>query len=262
MEAPPEELTLVEFLDSSRIPSVSFQCDKVMNDPPVETPGVKLTFTTTDTSDDTLLSGPAAIPPPDDPPTCIPPAKPPPLVIPVDVLLPTKCFPSGSMVDDTTLDRPTSPTMPFEFPFDPKANQCYASMLAEVPDIPSTMDSVTQVVSNPQICGLTGDTCSHVRVMQLETVKNFSSMVDGGANICLTGMLSLLVDVVTIPPMQISVAIEGWGDSLADCCTKRGLLPITLDDGGVYYQPCYFCANAVETILSPQAILDGSNLFV
>ncbi len=40
MEAPPEELMLVEFLDSSRVPSVSFQCNKVMNDPPVETPVV------------------------------------------------------------------------------------------------------------------------------------------------------------------------------------------------------------------------------
>jgi hypothetical protein len=135
-------------------------------------------------------------------------------------------------------------------------------MLAELPDIPSTMDSVTQVVGNPRICGLMGDTRSHVRVMRLETVKDFSSMVDGGANICLAGMLSLLVDVVTIPPMQIFVAIEGSGDSMADCCTKRGLLLLTLDDGGVYYQPCYFCANAVETIILPQAILNGSNLFV
>ncbi len=108
-------------------------------------------------------------------------------------------------------------------------------MLAELPDIPSTIDSVTRIVGNPRVCGLTGDTCSHVRVMRLETVKDFSSTVDGGANICLTGTLSLLVDVVTIPSMQISVAIEGSGDSLADCCTKRGLLPLTLDDGDVYY---------------------------
>jgi hypothetical protein len=49
---------------------------------------------------------------------------------------------------------------------------------------------------------------------------------------------------------------------MADCCTQRGLLPLQLADGGVYYQPCYYCENAVETIISPQAILDGSNTFV
>ena len=66
-------------------------------------------------------------------------------------------------------------------------------------------------------------------------------MVDGGANICLTGTLSLLVDTISIPPMPISVAVEGAGTSIADCCTKRGLLPLQLTDGGVYFQPCYYC---------------------
>ncbi len=56
--------------------------------------------------------------------------------------------------------------------------------------------------------------------------QRFSSMVDGGANICLTGTLSLLVDTISIPPKPISVAVEGAGASIADCCTKRGLLPL------------------------------------
>jgi hypothetical protein len=92
--------------------------------------------------------------------------------------------------------------------------------------------------------------------------QRFSSMVDGGANICLTGTLSLLVDTISIPPMPISVAVEGVGASIADCCTKRGLLPLQLTDGGVYFRPCYYCENAVETIISPQAILDASDTFV
>ncbi len=62
--------------------------------------------------------------------------------------------------------------------------------------------------------------------------------------------------------MPISVAVEGAGASIADCCTKRGLLPLQLTDGGVYFQPCYYCENAVETIISPQAILDASDMFV
>jgi hypothetical protein len=39
-------------------------------------------------------------------------------------------------------------------------------------------------------------------------------MVDGGGNICLTGTLSLLVDTISIPPISISVAVEGAGHSL------------------------------------------------
>ena len=68
------------------------------------------------------------------------------------------CFPVGLMVDDTNMARPPSPTTPFEFPFDPTVDQYFASVLAELPDIPSTMDSVTTVVSSPWVCGLNGDT--------------------------------------------------------------------------------------------------------
>jgi hypothetical protein len=45
-------------------------------------------------------------------------------------------------------------------------------------------------------------------------------MVDGITNICLVGNLSLLVDVVDIPPLPILVAVEGDGMSMADCCTN------------------------------------------
>ena len=35
-----------------------------------------------------------------------------------------------------------------------------------------------------------------------------------------------------------------------------------MEDGSVFYQPCYFCKNVVETIISPQAIVAGSDVFV
>ena len=85
-------------------------------------------------------------------------------------------------------------------------------------------------------------------------------LIDGGANICITGDLDSLFDVVAIPPLSISVAMEG-ASSLDDCCTARGMTPIQLDDGSIYWQACYFCANAVETIISPQAIVDSSDVF-
>jgi hypothetical protein len=85
-------------------------------------------------------------------------------------------------------------------------------------------------------------------------------LIDGGANICITGDLDSLFDVLAIPPLSISVAVEGTS-SIDDCCTARGLTPIQLDDGLIYWQVWYFCANAVETIISPQAIVDSSDVF-
>jgi hypothetical protein len=61
--------------------------------------------------------------------------------------------------------------------------------------------------------------------------------------------------------MPISVAIAGDAISSDDCCTKRGYTPLTLDDGNLYRQLCYYCANVVETIISPQAVIATSNLF-
>jgi hypothetical protein len=85
--------------------------------------------------------------------------------------------------------------------------------------------------------------------------------MDGGANICLTGDLSILVGVVDIPPMPITVATAGSNPTLDDSCTKRGFLPLTLPDGFIYWQLCFFCTNAAETIISPQAILASSDVY-
>jgi hypothetical protein len=74
------------------------------------------------------------------------------------------------------------------------------------------------------------------------------------------GDLDSLFDVVAIPLLSISVAVEGTS-SIDDCCTARGLTPIQLDDGSIYWQVCYFCANTVKTIISPQAIVDSSDVF-
>jgi hypothetical protein len=60
------------------------------------------------------------------------------------------------------------------------------------------------------------------------------SLMDGGANICLTRVLDLLVDVVAIAPLPISVATKTGDISMDDCCTKKGLIPLTLEDGLVY----------------------------
>ncbi len=53
----------------------------------------------------------------------------------------------------------------------------------------------------------------------------------------------------------------GVPSSVDNKITKRGLLPLTLSDGTKYYQTCFYCANMVETIISPAAVLASSDVF-
>lgn len=129
----------------------------------------------------------------------------------------------------------------------------------EGPTNPTAHDSVTHVVCSTRVCGLRGDPSSVVAKQSLSAKPN---LVDGGANVCVTGDLGLLLDVVDIPPSKISVALDSGPTSFDDCITKHGLLPLSLTDGSTYYQSCYYCANMVETIVSPSAILSSSDVFV
>ena len=88
-----------------------------------------------------------------------------------------------------------------------------------------------------------------------------ATLVDGGANIFLTGDLNLLVDVIEIPPLPILVAINGEEPHIDDSFTRRGYLPLNLSDGSTHWQLCFYCKNVVETIISPQAILASSDVF-
>ena len=173
-------------------------------------------------------------------------------------------FPQGSIMDPSLLVRPASPTTPFEFPFDVPHGTPLPGFGDYVPH-ETTMESVTRVVRLPRVFGLKGDELSYAKVTRaaipMDAIDN-PSLMDGGANICITGVMSLLVDVETIPPLPISVATKSGSISLDDCCTKRGLIPLQLSDGSVYYQPCYYCKNATETIISPEAIVAASDTLV
>jgi len=111
--------------------------------------------------------------------------------------------------------------------------------------------SVIHIRCRPRVFGLRRDSASTV----------VAKLVDGGAYICVTGDLSTLVNIKEIPPMPISVAIAGNAISSDDCCTKCGYTPLTLDDGNLYWQLCYCCANVIETIISPQAVIATSDVF-
>ncbi len=75
------------------------------------------------------------------------------------------------------------------------------------------------------------------------------------------GDLTILLDLTDTAPIDISVALDGTPTLLENKITKRGLLPISLSDGTIYYQPCFYCANMIETIISPAAILASSKAF-
>ena len=59
---------------------------------------------------------------------------------------------------------------------------------------------------------------------------------------------------------MISFALQGE-ITQDDCCTARGKIPLQLDDGSIYWQACYYSKNTVEMIISPQAIVDSSDVF-
>ena len=89
----------------------------------------------------------------------------------------TQSFPVGLIIDDTNIACLTSPITPFEFPFDPTVDQYFDSVLAMLPEIPSTIDSMTRVINNPHVCGLNGDFRSKIRTLHLGTDHRFSLMI-------------------------------------------------------------------------------------
>ena len=86
-------------------------------------------------------------------------------------------------------------------------------------------------------------------------------MIHGGSIVCITGDLGSLLNTVNIKPITILVALEGSPTLYDNCITKRGLLPLLLSDRTTYYQTCFYCANMVETIISPAAVLASSDVF-
>jgi hypothetical protein len=106
-------------------------------------------------------------------------------------------------------------------------------------DTVSPSASVIRLVVNPRVFGIKGDCGASVRI------KDWLLM-DAGANICLTGNLTILADAVDIPPLPITVALHGDTPTVDDCCTTKGYIPLTLSDGAVHWQLCYYSANAVK----------------
>ncbi len=161
----------------------------------------------------------------------LPPAEPPPNV------------PAGSLIDAILHNptRPRSPTSPFKFPFSlpaspPRPSHHGSSVLnvATIPDFLSVMDSITRVAGSPRVFGLRKDSRSYVQVR-----KTSSSLIDGGANICLTGDLNILV-TTTVPYYFITPIRNQWKNPPLVYClyTSMGML-------------CYYSKNKVIHCKTP-----------
>jgi hypothetical protein len=133
-------------------------------------------------------------------------------------------FPQGSIIDPSILIQPASPTTPFKFSVDMPPTLPTMDV-GEAFHQGTAMDSVTRVVGLPQVYGLKGDEGLFVCIMRAAVgwdVFDNPSLMDGGANICITGILGLLLDIVSIPPLPISVATTSGSFLLDDCCTNQG----------------------------------------
>jgi hypothetical protein len=181
-----------------------------------------------------------------------PPPEPPPA--PTD-------YPSGSIIHHLIQDQvqPPSPSNPFDFPLSLRSSAIKQCSFAELPTPPSVFDSVVWVFGCAQVLGLHLDSQSTIQICKSDTSL---LLIDEGTNICITGDLSTLVRVANIPPLAITVTIKDSKTSVNDCCMKQGLLPLTILDGSIHWQVCFFCASAAETIISPQAVLASSNIFI
>jgi hypothetical protein len=166
--------------------------------------------------------------------TLRPPAKPPPTSMrPLPSSTPSShlCSPSGSLMARIAHDGPLQPA-PFDFIDD-------VDMCALLPDSlrgPPGSGSVNRMITCPCVLGFCGDCQSYacINLTAIPSSQPPGCLIDGGANICLTGDLCLLTDVIAITPIPISAALQGV-TTIEDCCTVCGKIPLQLDDGSIYW---------------------------
>ena len=80
------------------------------------------------------------------------------------------------------------------------------------------------------------------------------SVADSGSNVCLTNNEHMLIDVVDILPDHVGLAVKD--DTLnRSSCSRKGYLPMLLDDGTIHHQIFLVHDQASDTIISLERIL-------
>ena len=77
-------------------------------------------------------------------------------------------------------------------------------LLPDSPWGPRSFGSVHRVVTCPRVLGFQGGGRSHARINLMTSTSSATPgrLIDGGANICITGDLDSLFDVVAITPCR------------------------------------------------------------
>jgi hypothetical protein len=190
-----------------------------MNDPPVSIPVVKLAYMAPTASDATLTGDTTVLPPPCTIPPWLPPPEPPPFDgMPGDGHNGngghTAYFPAGLIADDKDITCPSSPTTPFEFPVEDTGAQYFDSVIAVLLDFPSTMDSVTRIITSPRVCRLNGDARSRVQRASTGGGQRFFQWLMGARTYVLQGCCPSWLIPSPFPPCQFLWQLKGRGHPL------------------------------------------------
>jgi hypothetical protein len=133
--------------------------------------------------------------------------------------------PTGIILELLTHERASSPTTPFEFPIAGN-NLSYASPAHHA--LPSICLNI-HVVGLPKANNVT-------LAANITSPTGLPSLMDRGANICITNNLSSLIDAVPVTPFPLSIKIKGNALTLDNHCTMQGLLALPLTSSNYYYQ--------------------------
>lgn len=110
------------------------------------------------------------------------------------------------------------------------------------------------------VCGLADTTNVWNRPRILKLLEDVG-LIDPGANICMTHALALLHNVRRLrTPLAVGVALDNDSTPRQSVCTHVGELPLRLSDGNTHFQLCYYNPQATETFISPQAIVESSDV--
>jgi hypothetical protein len=165
----------------------------------------------------------------------------------------TTDFPPGSLSSECAGTLLSRAVVPLDLDEDARIS----AFMAELPPPLSVQDSSIHIVGCPRVYGIFGDKTRVYSYTHTATPPH-TGLCDSGANLCMTNNPHLLVDVRPCKPFSISLATSDGSNSHTNVCSRRGLLPIPLTDGTVYYQTCIINPYASETFISPQAIIDSS----
>jgi hypothetical protein len=125
---------------------------------------------------------------------------------------------------------PPSPTSVATTALTLRYDQDAESLLAQLPPVASIMDSVTNVVCSPRVCGVKGDDMSSIKILRVSDTGG--NLIDGGSNVCVTGDLHALTIISLVAVLTFSSDVfYYWTQEGCKDPTVPGRIKFTSRDG-------------------------------